>query len=57
MVADEAGLQIEGIIDSAGPVGTKGPAQAGIRIYYLYLIELAPAQKDDLESRLAALRK
>lgn len=24
MVADEAGLQLEGMIDSAGPVGTGG---------------------------------
>jgi charged multivesicular body protein 1 len=32
MVADEAGLQLEGLIDSAGPVGTKGPAQPGLNI-------------------------
>mmetsp|Transcript_21016 Transcript_21016/g.21701 ORF Transcript_21016/g.21701 Transcript_21016/m.21701 type:complete len:203 (-) Transcript_21016:230-838(-) len=45
MVADEAGLQLEGLIDSAGPVGNKSPVQP------------EAAQKDDLESRLAALRK
>ncbi len=35
MVADEAGLQIEGLIDSAGPVGTKGPAQAGLSNFFV----------------------
>lgn len=29
MVADEAGLQLEGLIDSAGPVGNKSPVQPG----------------------------
>lgn len=57
MVADEAGLQLEGLIDSAGPVGTKEPAQPGINDLLRYFVTFIAAQKDDLESRLAALRK
>jgi charged multivesicular body protein 1 len=60
MVADEAGLQLEGLIDSAGPVGTKEPAQPGnISLAYSLIPHMikSAAQKDDLESRLAALRK
>jgi charged multivesicular body protein 1 len=48
MVADEAGLQISGQLDSAGPVGS------GVKK------EAAPAQvneADNLEKRLAELRK
>lgn len=46
MVADEAGLQVAGQLDNAGPVGNSLPVQK----------EAAP-EKDDLEARLAALRK
>jgi charged multivesicular body protein 1 len=45
MVADEAGLTLSGQMDSAGPVGTQGIAT-----------NEQAAKKDDLESRLAALR-
>jgi charged multivesicular body protein 1 len=46
MVAEEAGLQLAGELDNAGPVGTGAPAQA----------EAAPAE-NDFEARMAALKK
>ena len=47
MVADEAGLQVGGQLDSAGPVGSALPQTQ----------PLAEIKEDDLEARLAALRK
>jgi len=45
MVADQAGLTLSGQMDSAGPVGTQGIGT-----------QEPASKKDDLESRLAALR-
>ena len=46
MVAEEAGLQIGAELDSAGSMGSSLPTG-----------EVAAAQPNDLEARLAALRK
>ncbi len=49
MVADEAGLNVAGQLDGAGTVGTKVPEQA--------TTVQETVKEDDLEARLAALRK
>ena len=67
MVAEEAGLQVAGELDNAGPVGTTIPqsqtaAPGCLNVYYVVLflsfsLNMYSTAENDFEARMAALKK